>query len=251
LLHTQVAGGAGACEVGPVRRSHKRVLTLAGACSALLVTSPAAPAAPRYQAGAVLEQTVIARTQPRLTAHAVQRVWAYTPFSRTEAVLPVIDRASDRNGGEWLHVRMPDRPNNATGWIPAVRVREVRLRWRIVVDLSRRTATTYRLGRRARRDRVVIGKPSTPTPLGHFFVVDRARLTTWWARGTIALMTSAYSDVFQVTREDPGEIGLHSRGVLSDPLGSAASHGCVRFDSRAIAWLAKRIPNGTPIDVRR
>jgi lipoprotein-anchoring transpeptidase ErfK/SrfK len=178
----------------------------------------------------------------------VQRVWAYTPFSRGATVLPVIGRAS---GGGWLHVRLPSRPNNATGWIPASRTRSVRLGWRIVVDLSQRTATTYRLGRVARHDRVVIGKPATPTPLGHYFVVDHARLTTWWARGTTALMTSAYSDVFQVTRQDPGEIGLHSQGVLTDPLGSAASHGCVRFNARAIAWLAKRIPNGTPIDIRR
>jgi lipoprotein-anchoring transpeptidase ErfK/SrfK len=160
--------------------------------------------------------------------------------------MPVIDQA-----GDWLHVRLPGRPNNATGWIPAVRSRATTLPWRIVVDLSRRRAITYLRGRVARRDGVVIGKPSTPTPLGHFFVVDRARLSSWWARGTIALMTSAYSDVFQVTREDPGEIGLHSRGILTDPLGSAASHGCVRFDRRAMAWLAARIPNGTPIDIVR
>jgi lipoprotein-anchoring transpeptidase ErfK/SrfK len=237
-----------------VVRSRSPLCTLAIAClvaSPLLLCAPPAPAAPRSQAGAVLEQTVIARKQPRLGAHAVQRVWSYTPFSQGATVLPVIGRATDRKGARWLHVRMPDRPNNATGWIPASRTRSIRLRWRIVVDLSQRTATTYRRGRAVRRDRVVIGKRSTPTPLGHFFVIDQVRLTTWWARGTIALMTSAYSDVFQVTREDPGEIGLHSVGVLSDPLGSAASHGCVRFDARAIGWLVKRIPNGTPLDIKR
>lgn len=222
----------------------KRLCTLAVASFLLLVAAPVASAAP----GALLERTVVARAQPRLSAHAVQRVWAYTPFSRRATVLPVIGRTRD---GGWLHVRMPNRPNNATGWIPAVRVRAISLRWRIAVDLSRRIALTYRDGRVLRRDRVVIGAPSTPTPVGHFFVVDHARLTSWWARGSTALMTSAYSDVFQVTREDPGEIGLHSRGILTDPLGSAASHGCVRYDARAIAWLAKRIPNGTPIDIRR
>jgi lipoprotein-anchoring transpeptidase ErfK/SrfK len=132
-----------------------------------------------------------------------------------------------------------------------VRTRSTRIAWRIVVDLSQRTATTYRLGRVVRRDRVVVGKPSTPTPVGHFFVIDRMRLATWWARGTTALMLSAYSNVFQVTREDPGEIALHSTGILTDPLGSAASHGCVRFNARVIAWLVAQIPNGTPVDIRR
>jgi hypothetical protein len=73
----------------------------------LLVSAATANGAPRDQAGVVLKRTVIARTQPRLSAHAVQRVWAYTPFRRTATVLPVIGRASDPDGGGWLHVRMP------------------------------------------------------------------------------------------------------------------------------------------------
>jgi lipoprotein-anchoring transpeptidase ErfK/SrfK len=34
---------------------------------------------------------------------------------------------------------------------------------------------------------------------------------------------------------------------LSDPLGSASSHGCVRLANRAIAWIAERVPPGTPV----
>jgi hypothetical protein len=54
----------------------------------------------------------------------------------------------------------------------------------------------------------------------------------------------------------PGRIGLHGRGGASllDPLGSARSHGCVRFANAAIGWIVARIgaPNlpGVPVVIR-
>lgn len=231
-----------ACAAGP--------LPAAQAVQAYPSSSPVALRG-SAQEGARVVTTVIARKRPDLRAHAVQRVWPYTGFSNRPPVLPVVGRTTDERGSRWLRVRLPERPNGATGWIPVSRTRRVRLPWRVEVDLSQRTARVYRLGRRLRAFSVVIGKPGTPTPRGHFFIVDRMRLETWWAPGTRALMLSAYSETFQVTRLDPGQIALHSRGVLTDPLGSAASHGCVRFAQRDINWLLARLPNGTPVDVHR
>jgi lipoprotein-anchoring transpeptidase ErfK/SrfK len=37
---------------------------------------------------------------------------------------------------------------------------------------------------------------------------------------------------------------------LGDPLGSARSHGCVRITNRAVAWLARRVRLGTPVQIR-
>lgn len=218
-----------------------------------VASAPSSTAAvlPPGQEGARVVPTAIARKRPDPRAHAVQRVWPNTGFSNRAPVLPVLGHASDERGSRWLRVRLPERPNGATRWIPASRTRPVRLPWRVEVDLSQRAARVYRLGRPLRAFSVVIGKPGTPTPRGHFFIVDRLRLETWWAPGTRALMLSAYSETFQVTRLDPGQIALHSRGVLPDPLGSAASHGCVRFAQRDINWLLARLPNGTPVDVHR
>src|SRR3954447_11848067 len=89
------------------------------AVTAALLVLPA-PAVAAQQEGALLTNTVIARVHPRLSAHAVQRVWNSTPFSERAVILPVIGRDA---GGNWLRVRLPSRPNNATGWIPAVRTR--------------------------------------------------------------------------------------------------------------------------------
>jgi lipoprotein-anchoring transpeptidase ErfK/SrfK len=71
------------------------------------------------------------------------------------------------------------------------------------------------------------------------------------ALGPWVLATSAYSSVLQEFDGGPGQIGLHGRTGLPEPLGSAASHGCVRFSDRAIAWLARRATPGTTIEVRR
>ena len=84
----------------------------------------------------------------------------------------------------------------------------------------RRRATVYRGGRRVRSFAVVVGAPSTPTPLGRFFVVERVRQARGSALGPWVLATSAYSNVLQEFDGGPGQIGLHGRTGL--PRRSAA-----------------------------
>ena len=47
----------------------------------------------------------------------------------------------------------------------------------------------------------------------------------------------------------PGRVAIHGRDgtSLADPLGSSASHGCVRVDDVNIIWMAHVIPLGTPV----
>jgi lipoprotein-anchoring transpeptidase ErfK/SrfK len=148
-------------------------------------------------------------------------------------------------------VRLPRRPNGATGWIASDGTIAGETPWRIVVDRSRRLAAVYLRGRRVRRFGVVVGKRSTPTPLGRFFVAERVRQPRGSALGPWVLATSAYSSVLQEFDGGPGQIGLHGRTGLPGALGTAASHGCVRFADRAIAWLGHRARPGTPIRIRR
>ncbi|MBA2515048.1 MAG: L,D-transpeptidase, partial [Solirubrobacterales bacterium] len=66
-----------------------------------------------------------------------------------------------------------------------------------------------------------------------------------------ALATSARSEVLQEFNGGPGQIALHGTDNLpDDPLGTAASHGCVRLSTRAITWLARRIGRGVPLTIR-
>lgn len=182
--------------------------------------------------------------------HTVERLGAGRPLTGSPTVVPVVATAQ-RGGRTWLRVRLPQRPNGATGWIAADGTVTGRARWRVAIDRSRRRATISRDGRRIRSFRVVVGARATPTPLGRFFVAERVRQPPGSALGPWVLATSAYSNVLQEFDGGSGQIGLHGRTGLPAPLGTAASHGCVRLSDRAIGWLARRARPGTPVAVRR
>jgi hypothetical protein len=76
-------------------------------------------------------------------------------------------------------------------------------------------------------------------------------LHTSWAPGKWALATSAFSRVLKRFEGGVGQVALHDRGFLADPVGTAASHGCVRFNHANINWMAAHIPNGTPIWIQK
>jgi lipoprotein-anchoring transpeptidase ErfK/SrfK len=213
---------------------------------ALVLCCPAPAAAART---AKLLHTTTVRDAP--AGRAAGRLGATRPLTGAPTVVPVLEARQRRDGRTWLHVRLPWRPNGATGWIAADGTLITPARWRVAVDRSRRRATVYQGGRRVRSFAVVVGAPSTPTPVGRFFVVEGVRQARGSALGPWVLATSAYSNVLQEFEGGPGQIGLHGRTGLPAPLGSAASHGCVRFSDRAIAWLARRARPGTPVVIRR
>jgi lipoprotein-anchoring transpeptidase ErfK/SrfK len=175
---------------------------------------------------------------------------ARRPITGAPTVVPLLARASAA-GTTWLRVRLPQRPNGSSGWITADGTVTRRARLEVVVDRSRRRAWAYLDGSRVRGWPVVVGRPETPTPTGHFFVTERVRQPRGSPLGPWVLATSAYSGVLRQFGGGPGQVGLHGRSGLRAPLGSAASHGCVRFSDRSIAWLARRARAGTAVTVRR
>ena len=118
--------------------------------------------------------------------------------------------------------------------------------WRIMVSTSDRTLSVYRHGSLVRRVPVVVGKPSTPTPVGLFSIIGA------WADppdaflGSWILALTAHSDALQQFDGGDGTVGIHGRGGVSllDPLGSASSHGCIRVDNSSIDWLVGLIGAG-------
>ena len=98
---------------------------------------------------------------------------------------------------------------------------------------------------------MVVGKPSTPTPRGAFFIEEALALSSHETGAPFALATSARSNAFQEFEGGPGQIGIHGTNNLSGAPGSAASHGCIRLRTKAITWLARRIGAGVPLTVRR
>ncbi|MFL5863391.1 MAG: L,D-transpeptidase, partial [Solirubrobacteraceae bacterium] len=109
----------------------------------------------------------------------------------------------------WVHVRLPWRPNNAAGWVNASNVLLERTRWRIKVSTTRRTLTLYRAGAPARTIRVVVGKPSTPTPLGLFAIAWAIPWHPTDFLGSWVLELTGHSNVLQQFDGGDGTVVIH------------------------------------------
>lgn len=239
---------------GSRRRGSLLALALAVTAVGSALVAPAAIAAPRVPASqplVVLLRDHVARTRPDAHAGRIDAVASRRPLTRVRTVLPILARRTSPTGGSWLQVRLPGRPNGHRGWISANRTRLTVTGWRISVKLSSRRVTVYHDGHVRRQFRAVVGKPSTPTPRGAFFVEEALALSSYEAGGPYALATSARSNVFQEFDGGPGQIGIHGTDNLSGALGTAVSHGCVRLGTHAITWLARRIGAGVPLVITR
>jgi len=193
----------------------------------------------------------VARTGPSAGSRRIEYVKALRPLTHVRTFLPVLGYATSNAGNRWAHVRLPGRPSGHTGWIPAKRTRRASTAWHIAIRLSTRRVTVYHRGRVKRHFSAVVGKPSTPTPRGRFFVEEALQLSSRDAGGPFALATSARSAVLQEFEGGPGQIALHGIDNLSGAPGTAASHGCVRLTTGAITWLVRRVGAGVPLTIRR
>jgi L,D-transpeptidase-like protein len=233
-----------------------------------LVAAPTASAALRCHRGNATESVVGRPTnQVAWRAELLRSTGVYGGVSRAGARaglfvepsqaswLLVLGGARTRSGRCWLQVRLPWRPNAASGWIQASQVIVRPNPWRIVVSTADRSLSVYRAGHLVRRVPVVVGKPGTPTPLGLFSIIGAWSSPPNAFLGSWILPLTAHSDVLQQFDGGDGTVGIHGRGGASllDPLGSASSHGCIRVDNSSIDWLvgtigASSLP-GIPVQV--
>jgi lipoprotein-anchoring transpeptidase ErfK/SrfK len=169
--------------------------------------------------------------------------------------LLVVGRARAADQRCWIRVRLPWRPNDAAGWLDAANVALRQTPWRIAISTARRTLTLFHAGASVRTIRVVVGKPSTPTPDGLFAIAWAIRWHSNDFLGSWVLTLSAHSNVLRAFDGGDGTVGIHGRGGTSllDPLGSALSHGCIRLANDSIDWLVRAVGRnqlpGTPVRV--
>jgi lipoprotein-anchoring transpeptidase ErfK/SrfK len=245
-----------------------RTLAVACAAGAVLVCAPPAQAA-RPAAARTGDEAGWAPTRARarvarlVTATAVRsrpggaplmRLSAEAPWTGGRVGLLVLRARRDTAGKLWLKVRLPERPNDAAGWIDADRARVTRTPWRVVVHTRSRRVSVFRAGRLRRRFGAVVGHPSTPTPRGLFAIAEKARQPAPEGfLGPWALHLTAHSDVLENYGGGAGRVAIHGRSGASllDPLGTARSHGCIRIDNRHVSWLARTLPVGAPVVIRR
>jgi lipoprotein-anchoring transpeptidase ErfK/SrfK len=188
---------------------------------------------------------------PSAGSRTIAVIGPWAPITGGATVLPVMASSTPAAGARWLRILVPGRPNGRQGWIEQRGTQRGSTRWKLVVRTARRRVIAYRDGRVVRIFAAVVGKPSTPTPHGNFFVEESVRVAKGGSGGPFALATSARSSVLQEFDGGPGQIGIHGLQQLGGVPGTAVSHGCIRLADHAIRWLAARIGSGVRVTIER
>ncbi|HYM55752.1 MAG TPA: L,D-transpeptidase [Solirubrobacteraceae bacterium] len=187
-------------------------------------------------------------SRPDPHSRTVARVHLETEDGFPEVYLLLVSH-TDSQGRAWIRLRVPGRPNGRTGWVLRSALGGFHeTHWLLVVSLGGRRLTAYLDGRRRLVAPVGVGKPSTPTPAGHFWIRERFHITSrsnpYWP---YALGTSDYSTLSEWP--GGGVVGIH--GDFGEPqlIPGDPSHGCIRMRDSDLAWLAPRLELGTPVDI--
>jgi lipoprotein-anchoring transpeptidase ErfK/SrfK len=158
-------------------------------------------------------------------------------------------RVDARCRARWYLAQLPMKPNGITGWVRARDVRVGTVRTRILVDLSARTVTFFRDGRRVLRAQAAIGSSATPTPTGIYYVNQRLIPTdTSGPFGPGAIGISAFSTVLTGWTQG-GPIAIHGTNAPWS-IGRSVSNGCIRLPNDVLWRLFRATPAGTPVLIR-
>jgi lipoprotein-anchoring transpeptidase ErfK/SrfK len=179
----------------------------------------------------------------RLAIGTVPANWYQRP-----SVLPVI---AAKPG--WVEVRLAQRPNESTAWLPAGDVTLSTTPYQIVVDLATTRLSLFDHGRLVFSAPAGVGTTDDPTPIGQYFVAfDEPPPQPNPGYGPFIIVTSAHSPTIS-DWEGSGDavIGIHGPLGEDSQIGTSGakiSHGCIRLHDHALEELAK-VPPGTPIDI--
>jgi lipoprotein-anchoring transpeptidase ErfK/SrfK len=220
------------------------VVLAAGAAGA----AAAAPASAASPAGSVVAQ--VKTRQVQVYRHpGDRRPFAVLP-GRTANGTPVVFLVKRRAAG-WELVYLPVRPNGSTGWVRDAAVDLSLDPFRVTISLHTHLLTVTRDGRVVRRERAAVGRSVLPTPTGLYYIAELMRQPDpSGPYGPYAFGLSAHSNVLYSFGGGAGEIGIHG---TNEPgaLGTDVSHGCIRISNAGIAALARLLPLGTPVEIRR
>ena len=165
-----------------------------------------------------------------------------------QSILPVIGSAPN-----WIEVRLAQRPNESTAWIPQGDATLSTTPYKVVVDLATEHLSVFKDNRQILDFPAGIGAPDDPTTPGNFFVTMQAPPPDP-GYGAFVMVTSAHSDaITDWGNSGDAIIAIHGPidsydDSLIGTTGAAISHGCIRLHDADLAQLAN-LPDGTPVNI--
>ncbi len=178
------------------------------------------------------------------TAEDLSTHWFPTPTQFGGPRVFLVEGARDG----FLHVSLPVQPNGTSGWIRADAVTLEAITVRAEVDLTNHRLTVWDGDEIIVQTEAATGKPSTPTPVGEFFVRDVIPARSSGAYGSYIIGLSGFSETLTSFNGGLPAIAIHGTN-RPDLVGREVSNGCVRIPNDLIELLAATVPLGTPVTV--
>lgn len=120
---------------------------------------------------------------------------------------------------------------------------------KVVINLPSRTLQLYYGNIISKEYSVAIGKPSTPTPLGSYYIVNKERNPTWIPPGRDYVVLSGPDNPLGYRwMEFLPLYGIHGTNAPWT-IGMAVSNGCVRMREEDAEELYEIVILGTPITI--
>ncbi len=184
-------------------------------------------------------------TYDRPNGKAIGRAGRWYGYALT---MPILE---ERQG--WVRIRLPERPNGKTAWVRRGDVTTSRTRYRIVIRLNETKLILYKDGFPVMVAPVGIGKSSTPTAPGQFFVTVIQRPDPH-RYGPFLVSTSGHSEAIE-SWQGAGDAITAIHGPVSKKsaqqigrTGARLSNGCIRMHIPDLERLGV-VPLGTPVDI--
>jgi lipoprotein-anchoring transpeptidase ErfK/SrfK len=154
------------------------------------------------------------------------------------------------DGTEWVKLRIPARPNGQIGWVQRADLGVFHItHQRVVVNRARLRLYFFSYGHLVWSAPVAIGKPSTPTPAGRFWIREKfPRLPRSSLYYPYAFGTADYSTLTEWERG--GVVGIHGPyGASASQIPGRISHGCIRLRIPDDNWLGQHLDVGAPLRI--
>ncbi len=120
---------------------------------------------------------------------------------------------------------------------------------RVLVSLPDRKLALFENGKVVRVYRVAVGKPSTPSPVGAFKVVNRVTNPTYYHKGQVIAAGKNNPVGSRWMGLSAQSYGIHGTNQPNS-IGRAASTGCIRMSKQDLEELFELVNVGDAVEIR-